>query len=182
MVWHQWEAFMFPSELVGFEPFLLMLHDDPELMRRVVAMVVEVHEALARRAARAGAGVVSFGDDYAWRTGPMMSPAQFRGFFLPGMKRIVQAVHEEGALCFKHCDDNIWPLMDSFVEAGFDGINSFEPQAGMDLGEVKRRYGHRVCLLGNVDCGYILSQAPVEEVVVDVKRCIRDAAPGVITW
>ena len=58
------------------------------------------------------------------------------------------------------------------------GINPLEPVAGMDLGEVKQRYGDKLCLLGNVDCGYMLSHAPIEEVVADVKRCLRDGAPN----
>ena len=68
--------------------------------------------------------------------------------------------------------------MDFFVEEGFDGINPLEPIAGMDLAEVKQRYGDKLCLLGNIDCGYILSKAPIEEVEADVKRCLRDGAPG----
>ncbi|MHB1007573.1 MAG: uroporphyrinogen decarboxylase family protein [Chloroflexota bacterium] len=178
IVWHQREAFMTTALLAGLERFLMMIHDEPELVRRMVDMVVDVHVALVRRAVRAGADVVSLGDDYAWRTGPMMSPAAFKEFFLPGIKRVVAAAHEEGALCFKHCDGNIWPLLDYFVEAGFEGVNPLEPIAGMDLGEVKRRYGDKVCLLGNVDCGYVLCEASETEVVADVKRCLREGAPG----
>jgi uroporphyrinogen decarboxylase len=178
IVWNQREAFMTTALLSGLERFLMMMYDEPELVRRMVEMVVDVHVVLVRRAVRAGADVVVLGDDYAWLTGPMMSPAKFREFFLPGIKRVVQAAHEEGALCFKHCDGNIWPLMDAFVEAGFDGVHPLEPTADMDLGEVKQRYGDKLCLLGNVDCGYMLSEASIEEVVADVKRCLRDGAPG----
>ena len=176
--WHQREAFMTTALLSGLDNFLMMLYDEPELVRRMVDMVVEVHETLVRRAVRAGVDVVSLGDDYAWRAGPMMSVKHFQEFFLPGIKRVVKAAHEEGALVFKHCDGNIWALLDSFVEAGFDGVNPMEPVAGMDLGEMKRRYGDKMCLLGNVDCGYILSEAPIPEVVATVKRCLRDGGPG----
>ncbi|MHB1160295.1 MAG: uroporphyrinogen decarboxylase family protein, partial [Chloroflexota bacterium] len=162
VVWNQREAFMTTALLSGLERFLMMIYDEPDLVRRMVDMVVEVHTVLARRAVRAGADIVVLGDDYAGRTGPMMSPAKFRELFLPGIRRVVQAVHEEGALCFKHSDGNIWALMDFFVEAGFDGIHPLEPIAGMDLGEVKQRYGQKLCLLGNVDCGYMLSEAPVD--------------------
>lgn len=178
VVWNQREAFMTTALLSGLENFLMMICDQPDLVRRMVDMVVEVHTVLVRRAVRAGADVVVLGDDYAWRTGPMMSPAKFREFFLPGIRRVVQAAHEEGALCVKHCDGNIWPLMDSFVEAGFQGVHPLEPVADMDLGEVKQRYGDKLCLLGNIDCGYMLSEASIEEVVADVKRCLRDGAPG----
>ena len=43
---------------------------------------------------------------------------------------------------------------------------------------MKRRYGERVCVSGNIDCGYTLSEAPVAEVVREVKEAIREAGPG----
>ena len=178
IAWQQREAFMTTALLAGLERFLGWMVEEPRLVHDMVGMVVEVHEALARRAVRAGAELVMLGDDYAWRIGPMMSPRHFREFFLPGLKRIVSAVHEEGAFCVKHSDGNIWPLIDMFLEAGFDGLNPLEPLAGMDLAEVKRRYGDRACLVGNIDCGYVLSQAPLSEVVETVKRAIHDAGPG----
>ncbi len=178
IIWHQREAFMTTALLSGLQEFLMMLYDEPDLVREMVAMVVDVHVTLVRRAVRAGADVVSLGDDYAWRTGPMMSVAMFREFFQPGMARVVQAAHDEGALVVKHCDGNIWELMEPFAATGIDAINPLEPIAAMDLAEVKRRYGHRLCLIGNVDCGYILSEAPLPEVIAAVKKCIRDGGPG----
>ena len=77
----------------------------------------------------------------------------------------------------KHTDGNIWKLMDMLIGTGIDGLNPFEPVAGMDIGEVKKRYGHLVCISGNVDCGYTLSRAPVEDVIREVKACLRNAAP-----
>jgi uroporphyrinogen decarboxylase len=48
----------------------------------------------------------------------------------------------------------------------------------VDIGEVKQRYGHRVCLAGNINCGETLSEASVDEVVRAVKETIRKAGPG----
>ena len=101
VVWHQREAFMTTALLSGLERFLMMLYDEPDLVRAMVEAVVDVHVRLVRRAVRAGADIVSLGDDYAWRTGPMMSVAMFREFFMPGMARVVAAAHEEGALVLK---------------------------------------------------------------------------------
>jgi uroporphyrinogen decarboxylase len=64
------------------------------------------------------------------------------------------------------------------VDAGVDGVNPIEPAAGMDIGEVKQKYGHRVCLIGNIDCSCLLPEGSVEEVEAAVKECIRKAAPG----
>jgi uroporphyrinogen-III decarboxylase len=43
---------------------------------------------------------------------------------------------------------------------------------------VKRKPRKRVCLLGNIDCAYILSEASTEEVDAAVKECILKASRG----
>jgi uroporphyrinogen decarboxylase len=48
----------------------------------------------------------------------------------------------------------------------------------MDIGKVKQRYGNRVCLIGNIDCSHILSEASEKEVEAAVRECILKASPG----
>jgi len=48
----------------------------------------------------------------------------------------------------------------------------------MYRGLVKKKYGKRLWLVGNIDCGYILSEASTEEVAAAVKECILKASPG----
>ena len=108
----------------------------------------------------------------------MMSPTHFEEFVLPRMKKAVDAIHEEGALCIKHTDGNLWPILDMLVDSGIDAINPLEPVAGMDIGEVKAAYGDRVCLMGNIDCGELLSHGTVTQVEEAVRECIAAAAPG----
>jgi len=57
-------------------------------------------------------------------------------------------------------------------------MNPIEPAAGMDIAAMKERYGDRISLLGNIDCGKTLSEAPVSQVVAEVKDAIRQAGPG----
>jgi len=137
-----------------------------------------VNEAIIREAIRLGAEVISIADDYASNLAPMFSPAHFREFVLPRLQRIVDAIHDEGALCFKHSDGNLWPILDDIVATGVDGINPIEPVAGMDLGEVKAAYGDRVCLVGNIDCGELLCHGSEEEVEAAVQEAMRVAKPG----
>ncbi len=44
--------------------------------------------------------------------------------------------------------------------------------------EVKRRYGDRLCLIGNIDLGYTLTRGTPEEVEAEVRERIRTLAPG----
>jgi uroporphyrinogen decarboxylase len=48
----------------------------------------------------------------------------------------------------------------------------------MDIGYVKQHYGDRIAIVGNIDCGELLCNAPVEEVRRVTRETIEVAAPG----
>ena len=107
-----------------------------------------------------------------------MSPGHFRELVLPYLKRSIETAHELGVRYIKHTDGNIWSLLDAMMEAGIDAIDPLEPIAGMDIGEVKTRYGDRMALVGNLDCTDLLPNATPEEVEDAVKETIAKGAPG----
>ncbi len=171
-------AFMWSAFLNGIDELLMNFLSAPAFAHRLLDKVLDVNIRIARRAIRAGADVVMLGDDYAGTQGPLFSPAVFKEFILPRLMRMVEVIHEEGAKVIKHSDGNLWPILDMIVKAGIDGIHPIEPIAGMDIGEVKQRFGNRVCVLGNIDCSALLSRGTEAEVEAAVKECIRKASPG----
>ena len=171
-------AFMWSVFLNGFENLLENFLLEPELAHAVMDTVMEVSIPMARNAIRAGADAIVIADDYAGNDAPFFSVKVFKEFILPRLQRMVDAIHEEGGIAVKHSDGNLWPLLDLIVDTGVDAINPLEPVAGMDIGEVKRRYGKRVCLIGNIDCGQLLPHGTQEDVEAAVRQCIQQAAPG----
>jgi uroporphyrinogen decarboxylase len=178
VLWQQRFGFMWAADLRRLENFLMDLLINPELTHKLMQITSDFSVALARNAVQAGADVVVFGDDLAFKTGPLMSPKVYKEFIHPYLQRAVKSVQEAGARCIVHSDGNIWPLLDMIVDTGVEAINPLEPVAGMDIGQVKEQYGSRVCLIGNIDCGDLLSNGRQEEVEQTVKETIRVAAPG----
>ena len=173
------DGFEFPHYLRGGMDRLLMDYiENPGLAHSLSEMTVDYKIRLMRRAIEAGADAIVSGDDYCARSGPIMSPQFFREFIFPYLKRSIDAAHEMGVPYIKHTDGNIWPLLDLLLEAGIDAIDPMETVAGMDIGEVKRRYGDRVAVIGNVDCTQLLPNATEEEVVEAVKETIAKGSPG----
>ncbi len=172
------DAFFNPAFLRGTSRYLMDMIENPRLVHELVEVTLSYDIPAMQRMVRAGVDVVVFGDDYADKNSTMMSPRHFREFILPGLKRCVDAAHDAGAYVVKHTDGNITAILDMIVDTGIDALNPIEPQAGMDIGLIKQRYGDRIALVGNIDCGYLLSQAPVEEVRRVTLETIRKAAPG----
>ena len=115
--------------------------------------------------------------DYCFNVNPFFSPAQFGEFVAPYLEGVVKAYHGMGFYAVKHTDGNIMPILDQMVQCGPDALHSLDPQGGVDLAEVKRLYGDRVALCGNVNCG-LLQTGTEEEVIADTRRSLREGMNG----
>ncbi|MHC4713977.1 MAG: uroporphyrinogen decarboxylase family protein, partial [Planctomycetota bacterium] len=78
---------------------------------------------------------------------------------------------------FFHCCGRIWDILDDWVKAGYLGYQSIQGTAGMDLAEVKRKYGDRLVLWAGVQCETLVEGTP-DEVEEEVKRSLEVAMPG----
>lgn len=172
------DAFFNPSHLRGEENFLMDMIEHPRLVHELIEITQSYDLRVTERMVKAGVDVVVLGDDYANNRAPLISPKHFREFILPGLKRAVDNAHAAGAYVVKHTDGNIMPIIDMIIETGIDAINPLEPVAGMDIRHIKQKYGDRVAIIGNIDCGRLLCHAPAEEVRQVTRETINVAAPG----
>jgi uroporphyrinogen decarboxylase len=175
---HLNDVFSLPRYLMGMQDLLMAIVLEPELVRALVEMSVTINLDLAREVAARGAKIVYTGDDYAYNKGPLMSPRHFREFFYPSLCRVMQGYKELGLYVIKHTDGNLWPILDMIIDSGIDCLDPIDPQAGMDLGEVKAKYGQRVALKGNVDCAQLMTFGTPDEVVEATKEALRKGMPG----
>jgi uroporphyrinogen decarboxylase len=159
---------------MGFERFFIRLMDDPAFIRRLLEHRTAWCIAMYQKAISLGAEVVIIGDDAASRSGPMIAPGLWREMVLPYHRRIVDALNVP---VIWHSDGNIEPLLPMAVEAGFAGVHGLEPAAGIDLGRVKRAFGERLVLIGNIDVG-VLCGENLAAVRGEVDRCMAQGAPG----
>ena len=178
VILHLNDALSIPSRLMGLEDFLVTAMADPALVADLIDRTVEVNLAMAAEARRRGVEVVYTGDDYAYNNGPMISPELFRELILPRVCRTVTAYHALGLLVIKHTDGDIRSIVDDIVGAGFDALDPIDPLAGMDLAEMKARYGARLALKGNVDCANLLTFGTPAAVRAASLRCLEIGAPG----
>ncbi|MHA2391811.1 MAG: uroporphyrinogen decarboxylase family protein [Promethearchaeota archaeon] len=117
-------------------------------------------------------------DDSALKNTTMINPKDHRELVIPAYKKIVHEIRKVGKYVIFHSDGFTEPYFDGLIEANFNGVESLEPMAGMDLKFLKETYGDRLCLIGNIDVSQLLPFGKEQEVINAVKQCIRDAGEG----
>jgi uroporphyrinogen decarboxylase len=166
------------TRLTGLERFVTFMYKYPQEMERFLDKEVNYVIELSKSLIDAGVDVIWYGNDTAWKSGPIISPALHRKFIIPRLKKITDEIKRKGAYVINHSDGNIYPIIEDIISTGVDGEHSLEPRAGVSLRVMKEKYGDKICLAGNVDVSYTLPFGTRDEVIAEVKECIRAAAPG----
>ncbi len=164
--------------IMGMEGMSLAMVDEPGLVERMFERVGEFQLRVFQNMLRFDCvGLFWHADDIAFSTQLMVSPAILREHLFPWYREMNRLAHEKGKLAVYHSDGAVQAVMEDIIACGFDGLNPIEPKA-MDINEIKRKYGSRISLLGNIDLIYTLTRGTPEEVRAEVRRRIHDLAPG----
>jgi uroporphyrinogen decarboxylase len=166
----------------GMEEMSLRMAEEPEAMDEEAARRVDASIELAEAHKKHG-GVEGFvlWSDYCFNTGSFLPMPWYDRFVQPHLVRITRTLREMGFYTIKHTDGNIMPILDRLVESGPHALHSLDPQGGVDIAEVARLVGDKVCLIGNVDCGK-LQTGTDEECVESARYALVEGmkAPGYI--
>jgi Uroporphyrinogen decarboxylase (URO-D) len=160
------------------QEFAYRLIDEPERVKaeagRMVDEAIRTAEIYIKHHGLDGFGLCS---DYCFNTGPFLSPNMFGEFITPYLARLTRAYRDMGFYVIKHTDGNIMPILDQLVQTNPHALHSLDPQGGVDIAEVKRLVGDRLCLIGNVNCGK-LDTGTDEEVITSSRYALQYGMPG----
>ena len=158
--------------------FVYRMDDEPEKVKEEaqdrVDRALERAEKLANKRGLDGFALCS---DYCFNSGPFLSPKMFPEFITPYLTQLIQGYKDMGYYVIKHTDGNIMPIIDDLLEGEPHALHSLDPQAGIDIAEIKRDYGDRVCLIGNVNSG-LMDTGTEEEVIESARYALKHGMPG----
>jgi uroporphyrinogen-III decarboxylase len=165
---------IFPTMLsMGIENFCIAMYENRPLVEAVLDRYYDWMLVVAERVCKMGFDVFVSTDDLAFKTGPFMSPAMFRDLVMPRHRRVAEKISIPWVI---HSDGDVMPYLEDFLSLGITGLHPNEKGA-MDIRAMKREYGDRICLLGNVDLN-ILGMGTRRDVEEEVQGLIRDVGPG----
>ncbi|HHV62542.1 MAG TPA: hypothetical protein GXX51_07900 [Firmicutes bacterium] len=158
---------------VGLDKFAFALYDCPQVVCATIEKYATWARSVIQKAIDLGVDFIWVGDDIAWKGGPFFSPELFRRWILPIIRPVAAAITVPWIF---HSDGDILPLVEDLLSLGMDAIHPLEPEA-VDIVEFKKRYGHRITLVGNIAVDKLARGTPYE-VADEVRLRLSQLAPG----
>jgi uroporphyrinogen-III decarboxylase len=140
-------------ELMGEEAACVAYYEQPELMHDILATAGATAERVFQRVSETLViDQLYVHEDLAGRSGPLVGPSQVRQFIKPYYRRAWDLLSSRGTRLFNlDSDGNVDAVIEPFLECGVNAMHPMEPAAGMDVVDVRRRYGRRLAVLGGID-------------------------------
>jgi uroporphyrinogen decarboxylase len=140
------------TRLIGQVNTMLWMGEYPERMGAVINRLGAFYLEMAKAEMEAGAslldGFVIWGD-VAYKKSTFMSPSYWREYFKPWVAQMVQLAHARGLPVIYHGCGNVKAIFPDYIEMGIEAYNPLEAKAGMDVLDLRRRYGQAIGFCGN---------------------------------
>ncbi len=127
----------------------------------------------------AGVGEVFYFNGPEFILPPNQPPEVFDEFISFYDSKLISLIHKYGKLAIIHCHGKVANFLEKFVDIGADAVHPLEapPMGNINIREIKKRPGNRICLIGNIQYTELIDSSP-EEIEIRVKRLICDAGAG----
>lgn len=161
----------------GLEQSLLDLMEAPDLanaiLDRIEACQTEMMQRLFDRAAK-DLDLVWTSDDMGTQQSLLISLDTWDKFFKDRMKRWCDLIHSYDIKVLYHSDGAIDPLIPRLIAVGVDVLNPIQHACpGMDMADLKRKYGDKLIFHGGVDIQSVLPFGTRQEVQQETLNCLE---------
>ena len=109
----------------------------------------------------------------------LSTPELVRKYSLPTIQQVCRMAKQAGVPTMLHSCGKSMAFFDMLVnETDLDCINPLEepPMGDVNLAEVKKLYGDRICLMGNLHTSEVMLMGSPDDVEAAAKKAIDDAA------
>jgi uroporphyrinogen decarboxylase len=142
------------TRLVGQFNAMLWMAEYPQRMGTVINRLGAHYLECAQAEMEAGQGLLDgfvIWGDVAYKKATFMSPSYWREYFKPWVAQIKDCAHARGWPVIYHGCGNVQAILPDFIDMGIDAFNPLEAKAGLDVVDLRRRYGHSLAFCGNSD-------------------------------
>jgi hypothetical protein len=166
------------ASLFSMEDFLTVALTEPALFHQLLEKLARPLYARTERVSEAFPGHLwrIYGPEYAAE--PFLPPRLFQEYVVRYTEPMVRAIQKHGGFARVHCHGRLNAILDLICRMGADATDPIEPppHGDVSLESVRREYGDRLVLFGNIELADTESMAPaaferlVEQTLADGTR------------
>lgn len=142
---------------------LIAIYKNPDLVRYILRHLGRYFSSIVETYLELGVDGLWVWEDMAYSKGPFFSPRIYEEFIKPAHIRMTSAYRARNMPTIIHTDGNVNLLIPRLIEAGFTAIQPLEVKAGMNVVELKEKYGRTLSFIGNLDARKISNPREIEE-------------------
>ncbi len=152
VVWCTFEGFFwFLRTLLGFDRLMLAFFDQPELLHRINADLLDFNLGLLAQMRRVCVPTfVTVAEDMSYNHGPMISRREFDEFLAPYYRRLVPRLHALDIITIVDTDGDVTKLVPWLQDVEVEGVLPLERQAGVDGMKLRAAFP-RLRMVGHFD-------------------------------
>jgi uroporphyrinogen decarboxylase len=158
--------------LLGFTGTCFKLIDEPDFVEEIFKVSNDFYIPAIDRMIEAGVDAICICEDLGYKTGTFASPKIYRKHLFPYVAELIDCSKKRAVPVFFHCDGNVNEILDDLVGLGIDVLHPLERKSNMNIGNIRKRYGTRLCLAGNIDASDTLPNGPLERIDREVRETI----------
>ncbi len=150
------------GNIIGPENFLPAVYLEPEWIKDVYMTDVELHIAVVEDMLAKGIqfdGAFLY-DDLGYSNGTFFSPETYIEQLFPAHKRLFDFFNSRNMPVILHSCGNVNAFIPYFIEAGLTCLQPLETKAGMNLIDLKTKYGDELAFMGGIDVRAMSAEDP----------------------
>ena len=156
--------------IFGIENHLMWLALYPDELNELYRRMSDWTVQFVDHVVDLGADMIHISDDWGAQKDLMFSPELWREIIYPHMKRVVDHVHERGALCSLHSDGCVMKVADGIVDLGLDVVHPWQERANMSYDTYLEKYSDKFAILGGICVQYAIGLMGREELEAEIRR------------
>lgn len=142
-----------PRMLMGEENLCIAYYEQPELVFDIINTLADTaFKVLEKISREIVIDQLSVHEDMAGKQGPLVGPNIVNEFIKPYYRKVWDMLSSRGTKLFcQDSDGNINSIIDSFIDSGVNIFYPCEPAAGMDIVQLRKKYGKKIAFKGGID-------------------------------
>ena len=164
----------------GYSELMMDVAADPEWVHDMGRTLVTLLIATLEHGLKVGIrpDALWLVDDLACTRGLLLSPRSWRAIFKPLYADLGRFLKANDISFWLHCCGNCEELIPDFIDCGLNVLQPLQAQSGMDVRQLKPRYGDKLTFWGNIDVTKMSGPAEVLEAEVREKLLVAKAGGG----